>query len=63
MIEMKDHKCAIVGARKLSQSDTLLVLPRTAIYSARRGSSLAGQWRQRDLSDPVTFLYVPTGHS
>lgn len=52
-----------IGARKLSRFNTLLLLPRTAIYSARRGSSLAGQWWQRDLSDPVTFLYVPAGHS
>ena len=48
---------------KLVQRHVGIEVPRTLIYMARRGRSLEGHGRQRELSDPLTFLKLPSGHS
>lgn len=41
----------------------MTTLPLTYMKSARFGRLSTEQGLQRDELDPVTFLYVPTGHS
>lgn len=47
----------------VTQEETTSKLPRTLMYTARRGSSFGGHGEHMDLDDPVIFLYVPEGHS